>query len=164
MADKRGRPATFDLRTRKYFARLIQRHGVRGTREVSKVPVSQHTLTKVAREFDIQLLAGRRPSDPALLPNPKLNNLQKARLEQILSRGPIAAGYRADRWSYRRITDLVHKLFGIKCHAIHLQGLLKGLSPHLNERRVLQMRFGKSVRQIPEESAATAEMPRLKVA
>ena len=157
MIRERGRPATFDSRTRKYFARLIQRHGVRGARTASKVPVSQHTLTKVAREFGIPLLTGRRPSDPSSVPRPKFTSAQKEQLQGILAAGPIAAGYRSDRWTCRRITDVVHRSFGIKCHPIHLRGVLPEFGFRFVERQIPQMRSGESVAQIPVQHSRTAE-------
>jgi hypothetical protein len=58
---KRGRPPTFTSGDRRYFADLIRLHGARKASEVSKKPVSAHTLLKVAREFEIELKSGRRP-------------------------------------------------------------------------------------------------------
>jgi len=58
---KPGRPPTFTRRDRQYFADLIRLHGARKAHEISKKPVSVHTLLKVAREFEIELQKGRRP-------------------------------------------------------------------------------------------------------
>ena len=164
MSKERGRPATFDLRKRKQFARLIRRHGVRGAREVSKIPVSQHTLTKVAKEFGISLLAGRRPSDPSSMPRPKFSSAQKAQLEEILSRGPVAAGYRSDQWTGRRITDVVQKMFSIKCHPIHLKGLLRKFGVRFAEPQPFQARARMSVVQTPEEHPSTVAVKPLRAA
>ena len=156
MSKVRGRPATFDLRARKHFARLIQQHGVRGARAVSKIPVSQHTLTKIAREFGISLPAGRRPSDPSSIPRPRFSIAQKARLGEVLSRGATAVGYRSDQWTGRRITDVIHRTFGIKCHPVHLKGLLRKFGFRFVERQVLQMHAGESIARISEENPSTA--------
>ncbi len=56
----RGRPPTFDLVARQYFAELLRVHGARRAREMSEIPISVQTLLKIAREFGIPLKKGRR--------------------------------------------------------------------------------------------------------
>jgi len=57
---RRGRPVTYKLQDRRRFAELIRKHGARQTREASGRAVSMATLLKIAREFGIELKAGRR--------------------------------------------------------------------------------------------------------
>lgn len=57
---RRGRPLTFTPEQRAHFAELIKIHGARKTKEISLVPISNQTLLKIAREFDIPLKRGRR--------------------------------------------------------------------------------------------------------
>ena len=128
MGSRRGRPPKFDVRTKRYFARLIERHGIRGACEASKIPVSHATLTKIAKEFGIRLQAGRRPSDQCQVPTQKLAKFQKEQLAQILAFGPMAAGYRTDRWTCRRIADVIRKSFDLKYQPIHLKPLLRELA------------------------------------
>ena len=160
----RGRTPTFSRGERNYFARLIQRHGVRGAREASRIPVSPATLTKVAREFGIRLKAGRRPFDASNAPNPRLSSAQEEQLGQILARGAMAAGYRSDQWTCRRIADIVHKSFGVKCHAIQLKSLLSKLGFRVIERQVFLMHADKSAAQAPVNHGLSAVSLPLKAA
>ena len=164
MSKTRGRPPTFTRRTKKYFARLIQRHGVRGAREASKIPVSQSTLTKVAKEFGIRLQVGRRRFDATKVPEPRLSDAQKEQLGQILSCGASAAGYRSDQWTCRRIADIVQRSFGVKCHVIHLKSLLSKLGFRLVERHMFLMHADKFVARAPVDDSLSAASRPLKAA
>lgn len=143
ISQKRGRPPTFDLRTRKYFAHLIELHGMRGACEAARVPVSKTTLVKVAKEFGIRLQAGRRPADRYQIPSWKLASFQQEQLTQILALGPIAAGYRTDRWTCRRIADVIQKTFELKCHPSHLEPLLRRIGFSVVGRSVIALRADK---------------------
>lgn len=165
MSNKRGRPATFSRQTRKYFARLIERYGVREACEVSKISVSPPTLKHIAKEFGIRLQAGRRPADASHVPKPKLSELQIAQLEQILACGPVAAGYRSGEWTCRRITDVVRKSLGVKCHPVHLNNVLNKLGFQVVERRVFVLiRTGKSVAKTPVDDSVSDTSRRSKAA
>jgi transposase len=142
---KRGRPTTFSPRTRKYFARLIGQHGVSGACRNSAIPVSRATLLKVAKEFDIRLRVGRRHAVDNQISPPKFTAFQKVQIEQILARGPIASGYRSDRWTCRRITEVVRRSFGLECHAIHLKQILSKLGIRVVECSVITLRKNEAV-------------------
>lgn len=58
---RRGRPYTFLPADRKYLAELIREHGIAGAQRQTGVPICDHTLGKIAREFGIELPRGRRP-------------------------------------------------------------------------------------------------------
>lgn len=147
MRRKRGRPPTFNLQTRKYFARLIAKHGVDGACQASKTPVSRGTMSKVAREFGIRLQIGRRPLATSQVPRPRLTDLQKVQLRRILLSGPLASGYHSDRWSCRRIIDVIHEAFSVKCHPIHVKWLLTKLGFHVLERSVMTVRIDVPIRR-----------------
>ena len=57
---RQGRPPTLLNEDREYLAELIRQHGIRGARRETTMSVSQTTLIKIAREFNIQLGKGRR--------------------------------------------------------------------------------------------------------
>ncbi|MEX2093912.1 MAG: hypothetical protein WD971_14595 [Pirellulales bacterium] len=67
MARKRrqGRPPTFLPADRKYLAELIRQHGIAGAQREATFAVGDGTLIKIAREFDVVLLKGRRPKAAA---------------------------------------------------------------------------------------------------
>ena len=62
---RQGRPFTFLHEDRAYLAELIRQYGIRGARRKAAMSVSQNTLIKIAREFNIQLGKGRRPKAAA---------------------------------------------------------------------------------------------------
>ncbi len=57
---RRGRPYTFLPADRKYLAELIREHGIAGAQRQTGIPISDHTLGKIAHEFGIVLPRGRR--------------------------------------------------------------------------------------------------------
>lgn len=57
---RRGRPPTFSVEDRQFFAELIRQYGIRGTLRLIETPVSSPTLSSIAREFGIPLRRGRR--------------------------------------------------------------------------------------------------------
>lgn len=64
-------------------------------------------------------------------PTPRLTLDQKQELVAILKRGPVAAGYKTDLWTCKRVAEVVRKQFGVKYHPDHLGRLLHdlGFSP-----------------------------------
>jgi len=57
----------------------------------------------------------------------KLSALQRQGLVESLLKGPLAAGYRTDLWTCRRVADLVQKTFGVSYHPAHLGRMLHDL-------------------------------------
>ena len=57
---KRGRPHTYGPAERAQLAELVRKYGITGARRTGQTLASSDTLAKVAREFGIQLVAGRR--------------------------------------------------------------------------------------------------------
>ena len=62
---RRGRPCTYTHDYREELAGLIREHGARRTAALLDGAVSMSTLVKIAKEFQIQLKPGRRPSRAA---------------------------------------------------------------------------------------------------
>lgn len=75
------------------------------------------------------------PGRPALL-----SSAQKRKLIRILLRGPIAAGYKTDLWTLKRIARIIRQQFGISYHPGHVWKILIQLhwSCQKPERRALQ--------------------------
>jgi transposase len=67
----------------------------------------------------------------------KLDSGGRKKLERLLLRGAMKAGYSTDLWTCARIADLIKKEFGIKYHVDHIGRLLRSLgwSPQKPERR-----------------------------
>lgn len=71
---------------------------------------------------------------------PKLKAHQKRRLEALLLKGPLAAGFDTDLWTCARVTELIQERFGISYHVDHVGRLLHdlGWSPQKPARRALE--------------------------
>lgn len=146
MAEKRGRSHKFDLQTRRYFAQLIEKHGVLGACHASEIPVSSGTMSRIAKEFGIRLKPGRRPLLAFVAPRPRLSSLQKAQLRRTLLSGPLASGYHTDRWTRRRIIDVLDQSFSVKCHPVHLDWLLSNIGYRFSEKSDGTIHIESSVR------------------
>lgn len=70
----------------------------------------------------------------------KLNLRQKRRLEALLLKGPLAAGFHTDLWTCPRVTELIKQRFGIDYHVDHVGRLLHdlGWSPQKPARRAFE--------------------------
>lgn len=79
----------------------------------------------------------------ALAPRPRkprsrrLSDEQCERLCDIITAGPLAAGFDTDLWTCRRIAEVVRREFGISYHPDHLGRILHtlGFSPQKPQRR-----------------------------
>lgn len=71
---------------------------------------------------------------------PKLSQSEKGTLKELLLSGPLAAGYRTDLWTLKRIAQTIHKRLGILYHPNHVWRILQGMgwSCQKPERRALQ--------------------------
>jgi transposase len=70
-------------------------------------------------------------------PKPKLTPKQREQLGRLLLKGARAHGYRTELWTLKRVTELIHKRFGVQYdpsgvwHVLHNMGW----SPQKPERR-----------------------------
>ena len=71
---------------------------------------------------------------------PRLTDKQKARLERLLLKGAVKAGYATDLWTLDRISQMLWKQFHLRYHPGHVWRLLRGLgwSSQKPERRPIQ--------------------------
>lgn len=83
--------------------------------------------------------AGLRPKPTPGRP-PKLSEAHQQRLTRVLVAGPLAAGYRTDLWTLKRVAQVIWKQFRIRYHPHHVWRLLHrmGWSCQKPERRALQ--------------------------
>jgi transposase len=70
----------------------------------------------------------------------RLTDKQKARLERLLLKGAVKAGYVTDLWTLDRIRQQIWKLFAVRYHPGHVWRLLRelGWSSQKPERRPIQ--------------------------
>lgn len=75
---------------------------------------------KRARDEGVEAL--RR--HPAPGPQPKLTAEQLAQLPALLARGPAAYGWRGERWTSKRVAEVIWRTFGVRYHPAHVTRLL----------------------------------------
>jgi transposase len=70
----------------------------------------------------------------------RLSARQKDKLVQVLLDGPMAAGFKTDLWTLKRIAQIIKRLFGIRYHPSHVWKILVelGWSCQKPERRATQ--------------------------
>jgi len=78
------------------------------------------------------LCARQAPGRP-----PKLSEVQRKRLVELLQRGPQAAGYERELWTLKRVAQVIEREFGVTYHPCHVWRLLEkiGWSCQKPERR-----------------------------
>lgn len=71
---------------------------------------------------------------------PKLGVKQRRRLEGLLLKGPLAAGFGTDLWTCPRVAELIEQRFGVQYHVDHIGRLLHdlGWSPQKPARRAIE--------------------------
>lgn len=96
------------------------------------------------KEGGVKSLAAKpHPGTPS-----KLTDEQKQELVEILLSGPIAAGYRTDLWTCKRVAEVVRKKFRVEYHPGHLSRILHdlGFSPQ-KPRQVAREQDSEAVEQ-----------------
>ncbi|MGH8589746.1 MAG: IS630 family transposase [Gammaproteobacteria bacterium] len=70
----------------------------------------------------------------------KLTPRHKRRLEALLIKGPLAAGFYTDLWTCPRVTELIKRRLGVDYHVDHVGRLLHelGWSPQKPARRAVE--------------------------
>jgi transposase len=100
------------------------------------------SVSSVFRWYEMYRKKGRQGLRPQPTPGrpPKLSTSQEKRLTTVLLKGPLAAGYRTDLWTLKRVAQMIRKQFGVAYHPCHVWKLLTSLgwSCQKPERRALQ--------------------------
>ena len=65
--------------------------------------------------------------------SPGLSNAQKAKLERILLRGSLKAGYSTDLWTLKRIAEVIEKHCHIHYHPCPVWKILRALGMELSK-------------------------------
>ena len=70
----------------------------------------------------------------------KLSAKDKRRLERLLLKGPLAAGFGTDLWTCPRVAEVIQERFGVQYHVDHIGRLLHdlGWSPQKPARRAIE--------------------------
>lgn len=129
-----GSPKTLEVR--RLRAIVLLRKGHAAAEIAAKLGVDRRSvyrwqaahLAKGIKALSAQPAPGRPP---------KLDDDDRARLEKLLLKGAVAAGFHTDLWTCPRIVELIHSEFGVRYHVDHIGRLLRSLgwSPQKPERR-----------------------------
>ena len=100
---------------------------------------SRSSVSRWQRTFKKKGLAGLR-AQPIPGRPPSLSSKQKCQLERRLLKGALAAGYKTDLWTLRRISKLIKHHFHVDYHPCHVWKILQALgwSCQKPERRATQ--------------------------
>jgi transposase len=100
------------------------------------------SVSSVFRWYQAYQTKGLKGLQPQPTPGrpPKLTKAQRGKLEKLLLKGPLAAGYRTDMWTLQRVAEVIDRQFGIRYHPSHVWKLLASMkwSCQKPERRALQ--------------------------
>ena len=93
---------------------------------------------------------------------PRLDVKTKRKLEKVLLRGAVAAGFPTDLWTCPRVAQVVEERFGITYHVDHVGRLLHGLgwSPQKPQRRAIERDEEEIRRWVKHEWPGIKKKPR----
>ena len=129
-----------ELEKRRRRAIALLKQGKASLSDVARqVGASKSSVSRWQQAYQESGSKALRPKEIPGRP-PKLSSEEKTQLEQVLLAGPLAAGYRTDLWTLKRIAEVIHKYFGTTYHPNHVWRLLVGMnwSCQKPERRALQ--------------------------
>jgi transposase len=81
---------------------------------------SVYTWLKLAREDLGKLAAKPHPGR-----TPRLGEVERKRLEELLMQGAKAHGWRTDLWTAARVADLIERHFKVAFHPEHVRKVLR---------------------------------------
>ena len=119
--DMRSKGSTKELEVRRQISGRLLQEG-KGVREVARLVGVCHwkqALEKGGMEaLKAKPHGGRRS---------RLTPEQKKVLEQVLLKGPRAAGFATDLWTLARVAQVIERLFGVKYRTSHVWYILRGM-------------------------------------
>jgi transposase len=125
-----------ELETRRLLAAKLLQEG-KGVRKVGRlVGAAPSSVSRWKQELDEggleALKAKPHPGRPA-----RVSTEQKKQLEQVLLKGPLAAGFATDLWTLARVARVIEREFGVRYHPGHVWYILRdmGWSCQKPERR-----------------------------
>lgn len=133
-----GKASKLEERRRR-AVEMVEKEGLTQAEAARRLKVDARTLRKwVAwhRGKGSRKLAARpTPGRP-----PQMGTQEIKRLESLLLKGAMAAGYATDLWNGPRVLELIQREFGVKYNISHIPRLLRklGWSPQKPERRAIE--------------------------
>ena len=110
--------------------RLLQAGKLSQAEIARQLGVSRTTVSDWAKTIEAKGIRGLRKRKAAGSVS-KLNVRQKQKLKHLLDRGALANGFPTDRWTLKRVRQLIQQKFEISYHPNYLNRLLRklGFSP-----------------------------------
>lgn len=125
-----------ELEARRRFAAALLRDGksLAETARLTGAHVSSVKRWKKALESAGEQALAAKPQPGRA---PRLSCQQKRQLAETLCRGAVAAGFRTELWTLKRIAQVIERQFGVKFHPGHVWKILRAMnwSPQKPERR-----------------------------
>lgn len=116
-----------DLRTVKRVMAILSLAEGRSVDVIAAVlRISVESIRLWFTTFLHQGVAGLSPRKPCGRPN-KLTKAQKAELDEIITKGPVDAGYPGACWRSPMIQDLIYQRYGILYSVIYICQLIKNM-------------------------------------
>lgn len=128
-----------DLERRRLRALALLGEGLLPSEVARRVGVERRSVRRwkaaARRSGEAGVRARAAPGRP-----PKLAPKHKRRLETLLLKGPLAAGFHSDLWTCPRVLELIKRRFGVHYHVDHVGRVLHelGWSPQKPARRAVE--------------------------
>ena len=105
-----------------------------------KVKVHPRTIRRWIKSYREEGIDGLKPLPGQGKPPKKLSDKEFSKLEKILLKGALAAGFPTDLWTCPRIVEVIKEEFGVTYHPDHMTRVLRGLgwSPQKPTRRAIE--------------------------
>ena len=118
---------------------LVLEHGYSAVEAAEAVGVQRRAVHRWLAAYKAEGSKGIA-AQPATGRPPSLGDKEIARLEKILLKGPIKAGFENDLWTCHRVQAVIEKAFGIVFHRSHVWRLLKQMdwTPQKPEKRAIE--------------------------
>lgn len=81
----------------------------------------------IYRWVDLARTARGLKASPHRGPRPRLTSAQFSLLKKLLKRGACKHGWSSDRWTAKRVTELVRRQFGVRYHVEHMRHIMRRL-------------------------------------
>lgn len=127
------------LETRRLQAMEFLNEGLQPVEVARKIGVDRRSVRRwkasVLKDGQEGIRAKPLPGRP-----PRLGPGEKKRLETILLRGALKAGFPTDLWTCPRVVQVIEKAFGVHYHVDHVGRVLHSLgwSPQKPQRRAIE--------------------------
>ena len=140
------------LERRRLRAIALLKDGLPPVEVAKKLKVDRRSVRRWKASFSAHgpdaLQAKPAPGRP-----PRLNNREKAKLEEQLFRGAKAAGFPTELWTCPRVAQWIDSHLGIHYHVDHIGRLLRSLgwSPQKPQRQAIERNEAEVQRWIKKE-------------